>query len=62
MVQGPQPTEMDADETPRLGDRITLDFVTAAMDHFKKEKLLHQADVLRVLAMVKPLLTEYVTR
>ena len=58
-VQGSSPTEMDEiDQCPRLGEVMTLDYVTAMMDHFKQDKLMRYEDAVNILAMVKPLLSE----
>lgn len=55
-VQGVVPVHEDEDKTPRLPDPITLDFVTAAIDHFKAGGLLRPEDVSTVIDHVHTLL------
>lgn len=56
-VHGAQPTKMEKN-TPRLPDVITLDFVTAMMDHFKHDKLLVLDDVKKILLAAKATFAE----
>eukprot|EP01006_Ploeotia_vitrea_P035396 TRINITY_DN65873_c6_g2_i1.p1 TRINITY_DN65873_c6_g2~~TRINITY_DN65873_c6_g2_i1.p1 ORF type:complete len:755 (+),score=446.50 TRINITY_DN65873_c6_g2_i1:140-2404(+) len=56
-IHGEKPTEMDEDDCPILpkGD-ITLDFVTAMMDHFKHNRILRKEDVMLIAKRAIPLL------